>query len=374
VAEIEKEQTQLEQHALDPRLYYDYEGRFIKQRLERDHMRMLPRVVRPAMFASGGHALGDMRVFERYTAGPATFLTCRFFEVAAGASAPLQRRIPSVHAFILEGDGMCVQEDVEHPFRAGDLVMVPPYTRYRFVGGQDGFRAWSPEIRLWHVLGLLFQEEFEPQELPASIEVRRDEQGAWQGYRVPKGVLGLQHDLDVRAGEDPRRSAVFAARRAAADRGVAAGDTKWDYFLRLQAEDAKRADADPRVIRGADVPWESTRHGKLQYYLSNWTNTVGQAVDLAVHEIEPGGHSGRHRHIAEELLLILDGTGHDVQDGVEHPWQAGDLVVIPPMTEHQHFASPGGTARFITTWIHHPANEFLGGVEHIADASSGAAR
>ena len=60
---------------VDPKLYYDYEGRFIKQKLERERMELLPRVVKPPMFAKGGHILGDLRVFERYTVAPLSALT-----------------------------------------------------------------------------------------------------------------------------------------------------------------------------------------------------------------------------------------------------------------------------------------------------------
>ena len=84
MAEMEREREELQLGEQDPRLYYDYEGRFVKQRLERDRMRMLPRVVKPAMFGSSGHALGDVRVFERFTVGPVSALTCRFLDVPAG--------------------------------------------------------------------------------------------------------------------------------------------------------------------------------------------------------------------------------------------------------------------------------------------------
>jgi hypothetical protein len=92
----EKEAVELTTSEVDPRLYYDYEGRFIKQKLERDRMRLLPRVVPPQLFAPGGHALGDVRVFERFTAGPISSLTCRFLKLGPGESTPLERRIPSL--------------------------------------------------------------------------------------------------------------------------------------------------------------------------------------------------------------------------------------------------------------------------------------
>ena len=44
--------------------YYDYEARFVKQKREQERINILPRVIKPAMFAKGEFALGDMRVFQ----------------------------------------------------------------------------------------------------------------------------------------------------------------------------------------------------------------------------------------------------------------------------------------------------------------------
>ena len=55
--------------------YYDYEARFVKQKREQERINILPRVIKPAMFAKGEFALGDMRVFSRYTVAPLSMLT-----------------------------------------------------------------------------------------------------------------------------------------------------------------------------------------------------------------------------------------------------------------------------------------------------------
>ena len=38
--------------------YYDYEARFVKQKREQERINVLPRVIKPAMFAKGEFALG----------------------------------------------------------------------------------------------------------------------------------------------------------------------------------------------------------------------------------------------------------------------------------------------------------------------------
>jgi quercetin dioxygenase-like cupin family protein len=370
VAEMEREREELQLGEQDPRHYYDYEGRFVKQRLERDRMRMLPRVVKPAMFATNGHALGDVRVFERFTVGPVSALTCRFLEVPPGGTTPEARRIPLLTMFVLEGSGTSMQDGDEHPFEAQDVVVVPPYTRHTFVAGPEGFRGWVPETRFWHVLGLLWHEHFEAQELPG-IERLVGDDGSWRGYRVHEGVLGLERDLEIPAGAEPRREAVFGARRTERDGSRFGGDAWYDDFLRRLPEDNARHDATPRVVRGDELPWEDTRGGRMKFYVSNWADLAGQDLDLAMYEIPPGARSGTHRHIAEELLLVLEGSGSDDHDGSEHRWEAGDLICIPPMAAHSHANEGDRTAMLLSVWSHHPANEFLGGFEHIADATGG---
>ena len=371
MAEMEREREELQLGEQDPRLYYDYEGRFVKQRLERDRMRMLPRVVKPAMFGSSGHALGDVRVFERFTVGPVSALTCRFLDVPPGGKTAETRRIPLLTMFVLEGSGTSLQDGEGHPFEAQDVVVVPPYTRHTFEAGPEGFRAWVPETRFWHVLGLLWHEHFEAQDLPG-VERMTAEDGSWSGYRVQEGVLGLDRDLEIPAGAEPKREAVFRARRAEREASHFGGEAWYDDFLRRLPEDNERHDATPRVVRGADLPWEDTRGGRMKFYVSTWANHAGQALDLAMYEIAAGARTGTHRHIAEELLLVLEGSGSDDHDGSEHRWEAGDLICIPPMAAHSHANAGDRTARLVSVWSHHPANEFLGGFEHIADATGGA--
>src|SRR5215469_3174820 len=83
--------------------YYDYEARFIKQKREQERINILPRVIKPAMFTKGEFALGDMRVFSRYTVAPLSMLTCGFLELPSGAETTPRRMIPSLIAYIIDG-------------------------------------------------------------------------------------------------------------------------------------------------------------------------------------------------------------------------------------------------------------------------------
>jgi quercetin dioxygenase-like cupin family protein len=247
-------------------------------------------------------------------------------------------------------------------------VVIPPYTTQEFVAdAKTGFRAWLPQVRLWHVLGLLWQEQFDFKSIPEGTEPIKDSSGQAVGFRVPRGILGLEEDLEVRKGADGKREAVFSARRGVQQTGP--GNTKYDWFLKRLVEENAVEKTGPRVIKGNDTAWENTRQGRLKFYISLWTEVAARALDLMTMEIEPAGHTGKHRHIFEEMIFVQEGKGYDVHEQTKYPWEAGDVICIPPMTAHQHFNDGSAPARLVSTWSRQLAHEFLGGIEHISDAS-----
>ncbi|WP_407280895.1 cupin domain-containing protein [Aromatoleum evansii] len=121
-----------------------------------------------------------------------------------------------------------------------------------------------------------------------------------------------------------------------------------------------------KVIRPEDMPWELARQGVLKHLLNSQMNTRMETVDAYMQIIPPGSRSGRHRHLAEECLYVLEGRGYDlhqdcdveitdtyhwkVQDEVKRfEWEAGDVIYVPPNTVHQHVnASPDQPVRLIS--------------------------
>ena len=121
-----------------------------------------------------------------------------------------------------------------------------------------------------------------------------------------------------------------------------------------------------KVIRPEDMPWELARQGLLKHLLNSQMNTRMETVDAYMQIIPPRSRSGRHRHLAEECLYVLEGRGYDlhqdcdveitdtyhwtVQDEVKRfEWEAGDVIYVPPNTVHQHVnASPDKPVRLIS--------------------------
>ncbi len=148
------------------------------------------------------------------------------------------------------------------------------------------------------------------------------------------------------------------------------------------ARNAKRK----KVVHPSEMPWEMSRQGILKHLLNEQMNTRMESVDAYMQLIPPGSRSGKHRHLAEECVYMLEGRGYDLhqdcdveitdtyhwkpQDEVKrYEWQAGDVIYIPPNTIHQHFnADPDRPVRLISA-INRIYQKFgLNDIEQIEDA------
>lgn len=141
-----------------------------------------------------------------------------------------------------------------------------------------------------------------------------------------------------------------------------------------------------KVVHPHEMPWEMSRQGLLKHLLNEQMNTRMETVDAYMQIIPPGSRSGKHRHLAEECLYVVEGRGYDLhqdcdveitdtyhwkaQDEVKrYEWEAGDVIYIPPNTIHQHFnADPDRPVRLISA-INRIYQKFgLNDLEQLEDA------
>lgn len=118
------------------------------------------------------------------------------------------------------------------------------------------------------------------------------------------------------------------------------------------ARDAERK----KVVHPDEMPWEMSRQGLLKHLINESMNTRMETVDAYMQIVPPGSRSGKHRHLAEECLYVIEGNGYDehqdcdVEITDEYFWkpqdkvsrwdyEAGDVIYVPPNTIHQHFNS-----------------------------------
>ena len=118
------------------------------------------------------------------------------------------------------------------------------------------------------------------------------------------------------------------------------------------------------LIPAEEMPFERSADGLIKHLIHARMNTKECCVEAYMQFLEAGGRSGKHRHMWEEVLFVVEGAGHDLHwdlkfdcveafewDWQEEPrkfeWKRGDFIYVPPFTVHQHFASDGEAARLI---------------------------
>src|SRR6476661_3744805 len=146
----------------------------------------------------------------------------------------------------------------------------------------------------------------------------------------------------------------------------ALNDKFYQALLDEATEAPQRNARRKKVVKPSEMPWEMSRQGLLKHLLNARMNTRIETVDAYMQFIPPGSKSGKHRHLAEECLYVVEGNGYDLhqdcdveitdtyhwkpQDEVKrYEWEAGDVIYIPPNTIHQHFnASADKPVRLIS--------------------------
>ena len=135
-----------------------------------------------------------------------------------------------------------------------------------------------------------------------------------------------------------------------------------DDALNQPVRNAKRK----KIVHPEEMPWEMSRQGLLKHLLNEQMSTRMETVDAYMQIVPPGSRSGKHRHLAEECLYVVEGRGYDLHQDCDveitdtyhwkpqaevkrYEWEAGDVIYIPPNTIHQHFnADPQRPARLIS--------------------------
>tara|TARA_A100001037_G_scaffold299444_1_gene325048 strand:+ start:1072 stop:1710 length:639 start_codon:yes stop_codon:yes gene_type:complete len=116
---------------------------------------------------------------------------------------------------------------------------------------------------------------------------------------------------------------------------------------------------DKKVIKPEEMPWEYSQQGILKHVINEkLAKELGASVrgtDIYMQVIPPGGRSGKHRHMSEELIFVIEGEGYDLhwdptlhvgqdvahwtypEEALRFDWIPEDVIYIPTNTVHQHF-------------------------------------
>jgi quercetin dioxygenase-like cupin family protein len=142
-----------------------------------------------------------------------------------------------------------------------------------------------------------------------------------------------------------------------------------DYYeKKLKESEARiaRNERRKKIIKPQMMPWENSKQGLIKHLFNEKMDAQVESIDAYMQFIPAGSHSGKHRHMSEEYIFVLEGRGYDLHWDVDFElgdkyywkveetpsrweWEQGDSIYIPPTTVHQHFnADPEKPVRFIS--------------------------
>jgi quercetin dioxygenase-like cupin family protein len=163
----------------------------------------------------------------------------------------------------------------------------------------------------------------------------------------------------------------------AEDRKTKLAETNYyDELLALRDSQRERIRNGIQVIKEADLPQETNRQGLMRWYLHPAIKDTALATLMFFQQdIPPGSRSGRVKFQGGQIIMILEGRGYTLVDGVKHEWEEGDVLNLPLRAKGivvQHFnTDPDKPARFVATepnWLESTFVDRGSGFEQLEDA------
>jgi hypothetical protein len=126
----------------------------------------------------------------------------------------------------------------------------------------------------------------------------------------------------------------------------------WNELIALRDAQRESRKTAVQVVRLSELPLESNQHGLMRWYLHPAIkDTILSTLAIYRQEIPPGSRSGRLKFQGGQIMFIVEGRGHTTLDGVQHAWEAGDVLNLPTRRDGiivQHFNDdPGKPAAFL---------------------------
>jgi gentisate 1,2-dioxygenase len=120
----------------------------------------------------------------------------------------------------------------------------------------------------------------------------------------------------------------------------------WEALMALRDRQRDQRQTAVQVVRLAELPLENSQQGLLRWYLHpEITDTVLSTLAIYRQEIPPGSRSGRLKFQGGQVILVVEGKGYTLLDGVRHAWEAGDILNLPLRRDGivvQHFNDDPG--------------------------------
>src|SRR3954470_19432695 len=150
----------------------------------------------------------------------------------------------------------------------------------------------------------------------------------------------------------------------------------WDALLKMRDRQREQVKNGIQVIKEAELPLEVSRQGLMRWYLHPEIKDTCLSVLLFYQqEIPPGSRSAGLKFQGGQVMMITEGRGYTMIDGVKHPWRQADVVTLPLRADGiivQHFnTDPNEPAKFVATepnWLEGVSVDRGCGFEQLEDA------
>jgi len=91
-----------------------------------------------------------------------------------------------------------------------------------------------------------------------------------------------------------------------------------------------------RVIRYQDVPLIELVPGSKSHIVST------EKMTLSFLTMNPNSSFAVHHHESEQIMIVIDGACDEIVEGKLYHLEKGDVIILPPNTEHGGYISDRG--------------------------------
>ena len=215
--------------------------------------------------------------------------------------------------YFLKGHGHSIIDGVRYDWGPGDLLSVPMFSWHRHVNDGD-----EPVLRIASTTG------------PLSLALG---QAVYEDERYPEFWIYAQE------GEDARKTLIPGGGGQVKNGNIGGNRTAEHYAeqvaFAMHEEQLRRASK--VLVKQKDLVFEPTAMGNLAYVVDPRIGFHAKALGVVMAEIPQGKRSGAHRHLYDEIDLIVGGKGKVIVEDTEYDFDTLDVLSIPVFQWHQYF-------------------------------------
>lgn len=215
----------------------------------------------------------------------------------------------------LSGYGYSIIDGIKHHWKAGDLICVPMFAWHRHVNESDEFAYYTASTTGPLSMGL-GQAVYEDERFPQFFTF------AQEGDKAMKALMPGAEKAD-----DSRPDL-----QGSAGQKLYAEEVSFAYEEELRRRESKV------LVKAEDLKFAPTAMGRIAYAVDAKLGFHVKALSTSLIEVPNGKRTGSQRHLYDEILYVLKGSGRAIVDDTPYDIKQGDTVSIPMFAWHQFFA------------------------------------